>query len=201
MGGLKKTEVRSWKLEEDQSRNPHLRIFKLPSSVFGFFLIVTLLSCTKNKLSIEASRSTVKLPAGKVHMFGRNDFELNVPELEVNIYEVTNASFADFVKKTGYITTAEKTQEGMVFDLQQKEWVLTKFANWKNPRGPKSTIYGRDTDPVVQVSYQDACAYCEWLEMRLPYESEWEYMYQLDQSLGPVEKFNKWAGIFPIENK
>jgi formylglycine-generating enzyme required for sulfatase activity len=164
-------------------------------------LICLLFSCKKDHLSIKESHRTVKLSAGKVEMFNRNNFELNVPELEVNVYEVTNASFADFVEKTGYITTAEKTGEGMVFDLQLKNWTLVKFANWKNPQGPKSTIAGKDDHPVVQVSYDDACAYCDWLEMRLPYESEWEYMYQLDQKYGPVEVFNKWDGIFPIENK
>jgi sulfatase modifying factor 1 len=165
------------------------------------FIIFSTIGCGKSKLTVEESQKTVVLPSGKVQMFGRNDFELNIPELEVNIYEVTNASFTDFVKKTGYITTAEKTGEGMVFDLQKKEWILIKGARWFNPRGPGSTINGKETDPVVQVSYEDGCAYCEWLEMRLPYESEWEYMFQLDQTMQPTKKFNKWDGIFPIENK
>lgn len=134
-------------------------------------------------------------------MFGRSNFLIEVPELEVNVYEVTNASFADFVKKKEYVTTAEKTGEGLVFDLQLKEWRRVKGADWQNPQGPNSNIIGKEDHPVVQISYDDACAYCEWLEMRLPYESEWEYMYQLDQRYGPVEEFNKWDGIFPIENK
>ena len=181
MGGLRKLEARSWKLEDNKNRILPRRIFQLPASSFLLFIVATLLSCTKDKLSVEESRATVKLLAGKVQMFGRNDFELNIPELEVNIYEVTNASFADFVKKTGYMTTAEQSGEGMVFDLVKKEWVLTRGADWKHPQGPQSSDSEESMHPVVQVSYDDACAYCDWLEMRLPYESEWEYIYQLDQ--------------------
>lgn len=198
MGSVRKTEDRRQKTEVIHPKPKGIQgtHFCLLSSVF---CLTIFFSCGKTQLSVKDSRKTINLPSGKVEMFGRSNFLIEVPELEVNIYEVTNASFADFVKKTGYVTTAERNGEGMVFDLQRKEWILMPFADWQNPRGPKSTIYGRNADPVVQVSFEDACAYCDWLEMRLPYESEWEYIYQLDQN-ETMQKFNKWDGIFPLEN-
>src|SRR5262245_12618775 len=130
--------------------------------VICFFIIPGLLACKKNNIPqhISQANQTVKLESGKVDMYGNHDFFVSIPALEVQQYEVTNAAFAQFVKNTGYITTAEKTHEGMVFDRSQRKWILEKGADWKHPQGASSTIEDRDFYPVVQVSYADACAYC-----------------------------------------
>jgi sulfatase modifying factor 1 len=133
-------------------------------------------------------------------MYHDRNFMISIPDLEVNQYEVTNATFKKFITATGYITTAEKIKEAMVFDKGAKKWVLKKGADWQHPQGPGSGIEKKELHPVVQVSYEDACAYCEWMNMRLPYESEWEYIFQQDEK-DPVISFNHWEGIFPIEDK
>lgn len=158
-----------------------------------------LLGCKKKSvpMSVEQANRTAIIEGGTVQMFGDKNFTVDIPSLDVYQYEVTNISFKKFIEETKYITTAEKNNEGMVFD---KKWVLKKGANWKHPQGPESTIDNKDFYPVVQVSYEDACAYCEWMDMRLPYESEWEYIFNKD-SEKPANSSNHWQGIFPIEDK
>jgi len=166
---------------------------------YFFVFYIALLSCSKNNSNTKINfHETIFLPAGNVKMFGDTGFVIRINELEVMKYEVSNKNFQDFVNATHYVTTAEKMQQGMVHT--KDEWILENGASWKHPQGTESNIRNKMDHPVVQVSYTDACAYCEWIGMRLPYESEWEYIHQLDEKNLPQEK-NIWEGIFPIEDK
>ncbi len=90
-------------------------------------------------------------------------------------------------------------------------WTWKIGANWKHPQGPESTIDGQDNYPVVHVAYEDALAYCNWANRRLPTEAEWEAAAQGNnedaiftwgnnpESLNKMA--NTWQGTFPTLNK
>jgi formylglycine-generating enzyme required for sulfatase activity len=92
--------------------------------------------------------------------------------------EVTVAQFRAFVQATKYQTTAEVEGRGLV--TQGRVSAAVDGANWQHPQGPSSDVQGKDDYPVVQVSSNDAMAFCCWASevtkeaVTLPSEAEWE---------------------------
>jgi len=82
--------------------------------------------------------------------------------------EVTNAQYSNFVNLTGYKTEAELERTGTSLGEQ------IEGAAFYHPRGIETGIDDKPDHPVVQVSWQDAKAYCDWAGARLPTEAEWE---------------------------
>ena len=99
--------------------------------------------------------------------------QVTLDEFWLDQTEVTNEQFGRFIVSTGYQTTAELSGNGWIFVGTQRE--LVNGADWQHPKGPESNLDGLETHPVVLVSWDDAAAYCDWVEGQLPTEAQWEY--------------------------
>ncbi len=93
---------------------------------------------------------------------------------------VTVEDFAKFVQQTGYTTDAEKFGWSVVqYDVFDFE--VVEGATWHVPNGLDSA---KADFPVAQVSHNDAVAYCNWTNTRLPsYEEYWELVKQDDRKI------------------
>jgi len=165
-----------------------------------------------------APEGMVRIPAGRFHMGTADAFPYEAPVHEVEVasflidtHEVTNADFERFAAATGYHSEAEQYGWSAVFDQKTGEWRKVDGADWRHPEGPSSTIAGRTSHPVVQVSWNDAAAYAKWAGKRLPTEAEWERAarggledktYPWGNDLKPQGKFraNYWQGAWPVGN-
>lgn len=102
---------------------------------------------------------------------------VDLPEFEIDVYEVTNGEFARFQIESDY--SAEGT--------------------WRD-----FYTIGNEDFPVANVTWDDAKAYCEWAGKRLPTEAEWEKAARGTEELfypwGPVFDLSK-TNVFETGNR
>jgi formylglycine-generating enzyme required for sulfatase activity len=150
-------------------------------------------------------------------------------------HTVTNREFERFVRSTGYVTLAERPVDPVLYPGAKPEmlmpssvvfvkpagrvdvrnvynwWTYVAGADWRHPRGPRSSLQGLWDHPVVHVAFEDAEAYARWIGKQLPTEAEWELAarggidgaeFVWGDELAPNGEWraNTWQGEFPWQN-
>lgn len=148
---------------------------------------------------------------------------VHVPKFWMDKTDVTNSQFAEFVRSTGYLSSAEqRTPPSSIVFFQRPQgvdlgnpsqwWEIVEGAGWSTPGGRGTDIQGKEEYPVVHISQKDALAYAEWLGHDLPTEIEWEYaarggrvgnnyVWGNTEPESGKPKANIWEGLFPIYDR
>jgi len=107
------------------------------------------------------------------------DHYVRVNAYWIDVYEVTNEDYYQFVQATGHRPALDETCETD----------SCRNGNlWTEKGYPKEVA----RQPVTQVSWFDAQAYCQWRGKRLPTEAEWE-----KAARGPAGNMYPWGNDAP----
>jgi len=160
---------------------PNLRLKRIPA---GKFMMGTTESEIEAVLrwdpKMQKSFFTNGLPQHEVTL--SRDFYLGM-------HEVTRGQFGEFVRRTGYVTECEKDGKGGWGFDRDGEYTQSLDFDWRSVDSRQNGFVQDDSHPVVNVSWNDAVAFCQWLSeesrrqgtlglgegYRLPTEAEWEY--------------------------
>jgi formylglycine-generating enzyme required for sulfatase activity/tetratricopeptide (TPR) repeat protein len=170
-------------------------IFSAPSPTSASTTALPLYNVGSKKSSPIDGMVLFYVPAGEFWMGTENGNPNEKPKHKIFLdaywidrTEVTNRQFATFVEATNYRTDAEKAGKARVWNSGR--WQNTAGAYWKQPLGVLSSITGRDDYPVVDLSWNDATAYCAWAGQMLPTEAQWE-----KAARGPLGRIYPWGDI------
>lgn len=113
----------------------------------------------------------------------------------IDIFEVTNARYQEFVRATGHRPALDDSCQ----TAKCREGNL-----WNHDSFPPEIR----NQPVTQVNWYDADAYCAWMDKRLPSEAEWEkaargnkanvYPWGAEPPEGRATFKRKWRGAFTM---
>ncbi|MBM3316422.1 MAG: SUMF1/EgtB/PvdO family nonheme iron enzyme [Candidatus Eisenbacteria bacterium] len=117
----------------------------------------------------------VWIPAGPVRMGQEGvtvpEHDVQVEGFHIDIHEVSNARYAEFIAAGGYSTETWWHPVGWAWKVEQG---VTQPEGWDSEARHGGGVPGHEAFPVNGVSWWEADAYCRWAGRRLPTEVEWE---------------------------
>ncbi|MEE9421590.1 MAG: SUMF1/EgtB/PvdO family nonheme iron enzyme, partial [Gammaproteobacteria bacterium] len=144
--------------------------------------------------STKITNNRIALPAGHYRMGGQEpiayDNELppqqaDLDPFEINRTPVSNAEFLGFMEDDGYHRSDLWDEQSLLWQKQNKyhypdHWQQDKHDNWYaiGVRGPYELAAD---EPVMGLSYHEACAFANWAGARLPHEYQWETASRLQE--------------------
>lgn len=108
-------------------------------------------------------------------------------------YEISARLYSKFIEQTGYKTDAEKRGFSFLWNGERLEKAYGY--TWAAPQGQDSSYRTNPDFPVVNISWQDANAYCRSQGGRLPSLEEWEYI-----ARGTQRRLYPWGNNWLPEN-
>jgi len=149
-----------------------------------FIELFTIVSLSAGLAQYSFANEFVHIPGG--------EFSSVIPEAKGD----NRVAVADFFMQEAPVTNAEF----MRFVLHHPEWQRGRavslfvdgqyLSTWTNPisLGPEAGLQ----QPVTQVSWFAADAYCEWQDARLPSWYEWEYVAAANESIADARGLPEW---------
>ena len=149
-----------------------------------FIQLFVALSLSAGFAKYSLANEFVRIPGGEFRSVipeGEGDNRVAVAGFLVQEAPVTNAEFLRFVLHH------PEWQRGRAVSLFVDDQYLSKWAG-SISLGPESG----PQQPVTQVSWFAANAYCEWQDARLPSWYEWEYIAAANDSMADARVLPEW---------
>ncbi len=106
-------------------------------------------------------------------------FKTYVNKFKISKYPITEHMYLSFIKNGGYLKDEYWCRNGLIWRKTNNielplYWLQNNGCYYKKIN---SKLIGVDTNlPIIHISYYEAKAFCKWMGVRLPTETEYEYV-------------------------